>query len=76
DFAILGGDEDRLTEEIGQGHRTDMGLADAIALTTSAIQDATENEIPRGDWEAGILDRSLGRRKFRRLGIDEVAPPA
>ncbi len=75
DFAILGGDEDRLTEEIGSGHRSDMGLEDAIALTTTAIQDATENEIPPGDWEAGVLDRSLGRRKFRRLSIDEIAPP-
>ncbi len=24
----------------------------------------------------GVLDRSLGRRKFRRLSIDEIAPPA
>ncbi len=75
DFAILGGDEERLTEEIESGYRPDMGLEDAIALTTRAIQDATENEIPRGDWEAGVLDRSLGRRKFRRLSIDEIAPP-
>jgi proteasome alpha subunit len=75
DFAILGGDEERLTEEVASGHRSDMGLEDAIALTTRAIQDATEPEIPPGDWEAGVLDRSLGRRKFRRLSIDEIAPP-
>ncbi|MEA3510137.1 MAG: proteasome subunit alpha [Actinomycetota bacterium] len=72
-FAVLGGDEDRLAEEIGSRHRSDIGLGDAIALTTNAIQEATGNEIPSGDWEAGVLDRSLGRRKFRRLGVEEIA---
>ena len=73
DFAVLGGDEDRLTEEIGSGHRPDMGLADAVSLATTAIRNATESEIVSGGWEAGVLDRSLGRRKYRRLSDDEVA---
>lgn len=75
-FAVLGGDEDRLAEEIDGRYQPDMGLEDAIALTTSAIQEAAENEVPSGDWEAGVLDRSLGRRKFRRLSVEEIAAPA
>jgi proteasome alpha subunit len=71
-FAVLGGDEERLAEEIGNSHRSDMGLEDALSLTTSAIQDATETTIPPEDWEAGVLDRSLGRRKYRRLSADDV----
>lgn len=74
-FAVLGGEEDRLVEEIGKGHREDMGLEDAIRLTTTAIQNATESAIPPEDWEAGALDRSLGRRKFRRLSVEEIASP-
>ena len=73
DFAVLGGDEDRLIEEIAEGHRSEMGLDEALRLTTTGIQAATESEIPPGDWEAGVLDRSLGRRKFRRLSIEEIA---
>ena len=73
DFAVLGGDEDRLIEEIAEGHRPEMGLDEALRLTTTGIQAATESEIPPGDWEAGVLDRSLGRRKFRRLSIEEIA---
>jgi hypothetical protein len=53
-----------------------MGLEDAIRLTTTAIQNATESAIPPEDWEAGALDRSLGRRKFRRLSVEEIASPA
>ncbi len=75
-FAVLGGDEDRIAEEIGSRYRPDMGLEDAIALTTSAIQEAAEKEIPSGDWEAGVLDRSLGRRKFRRLSVEEIEASA
>ncbi len=74
-FAVLGGDEERLVEEIGGGYRPDMGLEDAISLTTTAIQNATENAILPDEWEVGVLDRSLGRRKFRRLASDEIAPP-
>ena len=74
DFAVIGGDEDRLVEEIGSAYRPNMGLNDAIDLTMRAIQDATENEIPSEHWEAGVLDRSLGRRKFRRLTAAEVVP--
>ena len=75
-FAVLGGDEDRLAEEIQGRFQSDMRLEDAIALTTSAIQEGAEDEIPSGDWEAGVLDRSLGRRKFRRLNVEEIAAPA
>ena len=74
DFAVIGGDEDRLVEEVGAGYRPDMSLKDTIGLTMTAIQNATENEIPPEHWEAGVLDRSLGRRKFRRLTADEITP--
>jgi proteasome alpha subunit len=76
DFAVIGGDEDRLIEEIGGGHHSDMALEDAIRLTVTAIQDATENEISPEHWEGGVLARSLGRRKFRRLSAAEIAQPS
>lgn len=74
-FAVLGGDEERLSEEVASGHQPDMDLEDAIRMTTTAIQNATENAIPAEDWEAGVLDRSLGRRKFRRLSVAEISSP-
>ena len=71
-FAMLGGDEDRLLEPLTAGYRAGMSLEDAIALTTSAIRDTADESMPGADWEAAVLDRTLGRRKFRRLDSTEV----
>jgi proteasome alpha subunit len=72
-FAVIGGEEDRLLEPISDGYRADMSLEEAIALTTSAIGDTRDESTPEVGWEAAVLDRRIGRRKFRRLSIDEVA---
>jgi len=71
-FAMLGGDEDRLLEPLTAGYRAGMSLEDAIALTTSAIRDTADESTPGADWEAAVLDRTLGRRKFRRLDSTEI----
>ena len=71
-FAMLGGDEDRLLEPLTDGYRAGMSLEDAIALTTSAIRDTADESTPGADWEAAVLDRTLGRRKFRRLDSTEI----
>ncbi len=71
-FAVIGGEEDRLLEPIATGYRADMSLDEAIALTTSAISDTGDPSVPDAGWEAAVLDRALGRRKFRRLSPDEL----
>jgi len=71
-FAMLGGDEDRLLEPLTAGWRSGMSLEDVIALTTSAIRDTADETTPGADWEAAVLDRTLGRRKFRRLETAEI----
>jgi proteasome alpha subunit len=71
-FALLGGDEDRLLEPLAAGYRSEMSLRDAIALTTSAIRDTEDESSPEASWEAAVLDRTRGRRKFRRLETSEI----
>lgn len=71
-FAMLGGDEDRLVEPLTSGYRPGMSLEEALALTTSAIRDTADESTPGADWEAAVLDRSIGRRKFRRLEAAEI----
>lgn len=70
--ATLGGDEDRLAGPLTAGYRDGMSLAEALALTTSAIRDTADDSTPGADWEAAVLDRTLGRRKFRRLESTEI----
>jgi len=66
-FATLGGEEERLREQIAAVYQPGLPLDDVIGLTKAAIESVTETAIASNAWEAGILDRSLGRRKFHRL---------
>jgi proteasome alpha subunit len=72
-FATIGGDEERLHEQIAGGHDPEMTLDAALAVATGALEEVGEQEVEPGAWEAAVLDRNLGRRKFRRLAADEIA---
>jgi proteasome alpha subunit len=72
-FATLGGDADQLHGRIAAGHAADMSLDAAIALATSSLAAAADQEVDPGAWEAAVLDRNLGRRKFRRLDPAEIS---
>lgn len=71
-FATLGGDAERLLEPISDGFRPGMSLDEAIALTMRAIRETADESTPDAGWEAAVLDRSLERRKFRRLDESEL----
>ena len=71
-FAIIGGEEDRLLGPITDGYRAGMSLEEAIALTTTAIRSTGDESVPEAGWEAAVLDRTLGRRTFRRLDAGEI----
>jgi len=72
-FATLGGDEEQLHDRIAAEHVADMTLDAAIALATRSLEAAADHEVEPGAWEAAVLDRNLGRRKFRRLDVDEIS---
>jgi len=71
-YGAMGGMEDRLTELIGEGLSDLPSLDQAVRLATGAIESAVESSIADDDWEAAVLDRTLGRRKFRRLTPEEI----
>ena len=68
----IGGQNEDLREQLGEGYEEGAPLATAITLATSSIETAEERSIPTEDWEAAVLDRALGRRIFRRLTPDEI----
>jgi proteasome alpha subunit len=72
-FATLGGEADRLRERVAELHRPGCSLGEAISLIKTAIESVTETSIAAEAWEAGVLDRSNGRRTFRRLDSGEIA---
>lgn len=71
-YGAMGGMEDRLTELIGQGLPDLPALDHAVQLAARSIESVVETPIADDDWEAAVLDRTLGRRKFRRLTTAEI----
>jgi proteasome alpha subunit len=67
----IGGKAEALTEALRQGWSEGLALADAVGLGKSAFR-TSEGRDPEG-WEAAVLDRTNGRRTFRRLTADQLA---
>jgi proteasome alpha subunit len=68
----MGGMEDALTERLDAALDELPDLAGAVRVATEAIEAVMEAEVTADDWEAAVLDRTLGRRKFRRLTAGEI----
>jgi len=73
-FGAMGGSEDELTESLEQGYRDGMDLVAALRLAADSIEGALDGEgVAAEDWEAAVLDRANGRRKFRRVDAATIA---
>lgn len=71
--SAIGGEEDALREKLAEAFEEGRALGDAMNAAMGAIEAVEERSIGVGDWEAAVLDRTLGRRKFRRVTEDEIA---
>ncbi|MBT8214884.1 MAG: proteasome subunit alpha, partial [Acidimicrobiia bacterium] len=71
-FGSIGGQEEELRSRLSADYRDAMTLSEALATAAAAIEGIEEREISHGDWEASVLDRTLGRRKFRRVQATEI----
>lgn len=72
-FGAIGGQEDALREQLADSYEEGRSRDTVLASSTAAIETVEERTIDDGDWEAAVLDRTLSRRKFRRLAAEEVA---
>ncbi len=73
-FVVMGGQSDRLREEIAGAWVPDMTLPDVLALAVRVLgtpaDGADEDDrrvIPAAQLEVAVLDRTRPRRAFRRL---------
>jgi proteasome alpha subunit len=71
-FGAMGGMEEELAEQLAAAADGLPDLRGAVRLAADTIEQVTENTIAADDWEAAVLDRTLGRRKFRRIGASEI----
>ncbi|MDH3730086.1 MAG: proteasome subunit alpha [Acidimicrobiia bacterium] len=75
-FAVIGGLGEELQEPLERDYAEGMSLSDAVALCARLFAQAENKSIGPQDWEAAILDRTAGRRMFRRLGADDFVAAA
>ena len=70
--AVLGGDAEAIAERFEETHSTDAGVAEALAAAVAALA-GPDRTLGAAEVEAAVLDRSNGRRAFRRLTDAEIA---
>lgn len=71
-FGAMGGMEEALTERLEDGISDLPDFRAALRLAADTIEAVVETTVSDEDWEAAVLDRNLGRRKFRRLQPSEI----
>ncbi|MDX2342798.1 MAG: proteasome subunit alpha [Acidimicrobiia bacterium] len=71
-FGAMGAMEEALNERLSEGIDGLPDLAGVVRLAADTIEAILETTFADEDWEAAVLDRNLGRRKFRRLTETEI----
>ncbi|MEE8497835.1 MAG: proteasome subunit alpha [Acidimicrobiia bacterium] len=72
-FSVIGGQEDALSELLESSFEESAPLASALGWAKAACSSVSDDGLAEEDWEAAVVDRTNGRRSFRRLDADEIA---
>jgi proteasome alpha subunit len=72
-FVGMGGESETLQTRLTEAYRSDMDLASAVRAGVQALTAENGQGVEPSRLEVALLDRSRGRRKFRRLPESEVA---
>jgi len=62
-----------LAAKIKDAYGEGSSLRDAVRMSCDALAAVEEKPVEVANLEAAVLDRSRGRRKFRRLTDEELA---
>jgi proteasome alpha subunit len=78
---VMGGQAEAITTELSQGFEPRAGLDEAIVRTVAALGsvggNGTPRTLPADQLEVAVLDRTRGKRKFRRIAkpvLTEILP--
>jgi proteasome alpha subunit len=71
-FSVLGGDAEAIAGRLDESYADTLSLAEAVTAGTAALAGA-DRALGSDDLEVAVLDRSSGRRCFKRLTDAEVA---
>jgi len=71
-FSAIGGEEDALLASLDDSYEDGAPLATVLGWAKAACSSLTEDGVAAGEWEAAVVDRTNGRRAFRRLDPAEI----
>jgi len=71
-FAAMGGQAEEIRRFLTDNFREGMTLAQALQLGVRALTVTQNKSLNPGDLEVAVLDQTRERRKFRRIGAEEV----
>ena len=71
-FSAIGGRDDELRSRLEAHFEPGASLAAALGWAREAFEEGRDEPIPAEGWEAAVIDRTVGRRTFRRLGTEEI----
>lgn len=71
-YAAVGGQSEELGRFLSQRYEPVPGLDAAVGLGVEALRSVGNAQLAAGQLEAAVLDRTLPRRKFRRLDAAEL----
>ena len=69
----MGGQWEALSTRIREAYREGLSQNEAVQLAVRALSEVEDRPVEAVNVEAAVLDRTRGRRKFRRLVDQEVA---
>jgi proteasome alpha subunit len=71
-YVAMGGRAEELAGHLKEDYREGLSLEEAVRFATTALSKVEENPVGAENLEAAVLDRTRGRRKFRRLADQEL----
>jgi proteasome alpha subunit len=83
-FLAMGGQADLLTNEVRAAYQPGLDLRDALAVAVRSLgsvggTNGAKRALPANQLEVAVLDRTRGKRKFRRItgsALSELLPDA
>jgi proteasome alpha subunit len=79
EFMVMGGQADALATALRQNFQAGQQLVDALSAAVRALAsvggpDGKPRELPAAQLEVAVLDRTRGKRKFRRIAGAALTP--
>lgn len=75
-FSVIGGEAEAIADRLQELYRDELGMEEAIKAAYEALNGEPETEddnLAYDELEVAVLDRSAGRRTFRRIRSTELA---